>query len=223
MIVSIKNKAVFVAVEHTGSTSIHDHVKHCIMDSQTIEDVGFSTYSTESWVYDHGDMKHAGLSEIEKFLRNNNYDTSGTWDAFFSFRDPRGYYSSDFYLKHRLAKAGNSWQWTKNQTNSKVKQFQDFAKKYKTLDDYLLSLSLDAWYNHYANLEQRFLRHDEMNFNLHRTDYDKKNYHSFFKSVCEGLGVPAGDNIPHINNSSGERKTKPLKPETRKILECMGM
>jgi hypothetical protein len=208
MIISLKNKGIFIGVPHTGSTSIHEHVKHAIMDHETMLKVGWGTYVTEDWIYDHGDYKHASLGEIERYLIDNGHDTSGEWNAYYSFRDPIGYHSSEYFLKTcHWKRKGRDGDWRKNATEHYSKLMDRFSELYPTLEDYLSRLETSKLDDHYKRLEYKHLRRvgGKMNITLHRTDYDRENYHRFFSIVCEGLGVPVGEVIKHENDSQESR------------------
>jgi len=219
MIVSIKNKLIFIGVPHTGSTSIHECVKHAIMTGEEMETLGFNTLATDEWIYDHGDYKHSGIGKIEAFMRKKDYDLTGSWTAYYSFRDPIGFHSSDYYLKHRLAHLSD---WCKDYTPSHNNRVQETISRYPTIDSYLLNfVTPHQWTNHYKIMESEYLTRDnsgEMNIKFERRDYDRETYSKTFDEVVEAMGIEPSKRV-HINDS--QKKREPLKQETLDVIKKM--
>lgn len=212
MIVSLKNKVIFIGVPHTGSTSIHEYVKHQIMTGDEMIENGFDTYESKDWIYCHGDYKHAGIEDIENFLRKNDYDLSGKWVAYYSFRDPVGFHSSDYYLRCRLARKID---WCKEHSIAKTVSMQKIVTQFPTVDQYLLEyVTPHKWFNHLKIMNRNYLfrgRSHTLDIEFRRRDYTREGYSKTFKEVVEALGLEVKDMV-HVNDSKSKRE--PIKPET---------
>ncbi len=199
MLISHKHKFVFIAINKTATTSIHDALTN-LSDIKSVGDTQSSYYF------------HATAKKIKKEFKKNNWD----WNSYFKFsfvRNPWDRMVSAYFYRLKMVE---KWNKKKPVDKHTIAVYEDFKVQLNSTNNF--NEWLEKYINHksVAFHQHKFLYEDEkklVNFvgkfeNL-SNDFD----YAMTQIKCEHI------KLPFLNKSNRKSHKKYYSEHTRKLVK----
>jgi hypothetical protein len=199
MLISHKNKFVFVAINKTGTTSIHDALE-CVSEIKSVGDSQSPFYF------------HATAKKIKSKFKKNNWD----WDSYFKFsfvRNPWDRMVSAYFYRLKMVKRWNI-------TKPKDKHTQDVYESFQ--------VQLHST-NNFNEWLKKYIKHESVAFHQHKFLYDNDEKIVDFVGKFENLNndfnhamnkIKCGHiKLPFLNRSSRKSYKEYYTEETRNMIK----